>query len=47
MYVYIYIYIYIYIVYEMSKGSNMFTKTCLQIYLDKEMFCQYIVFRFV
>ncbi len=44
---YVCIYIYIYIVYEMSKGSNMFTKTCLKIYLDKEMFCQYIVFRFV
>ncbi len=33
-----YIYIYIYIVYEISKGSNMFTKTCFKIYLDKKKF---------
>ncbi len=39
--------IYIYIVYEISKGSNMFTKTCFKIYLDKEMFCQYIFYIFV
>ncbi len=32
----------IYIVYEISKGSNMFTKTCFKIYLDKYIFCQYI-----
>ncbi len=31
-----------YIVYEISKGSNMFTKTCFKIYLDKDIFCQYI-----
>ncbi len=34
--------IYIYIVYEISKGSNMFTKTCFKIYVDKDIFCQYI-----
>ncbi len=34
---------YIYIVYEISKGSNMFTKTCFKIYLDKYIFCQYIL----
>ncbi len=33
---------YIYIVYEISKWSNMFTKTCFKIYLDKDIFCQYI-----
>ncbi len=33
---------YIYIVYEISKLSNMFTKTCFKIYLDKDIFCQYI-----
>ncbi len=32
----------IYIVYEISKWSNMFTKTCFKIYLDKDIFCQYI-----
>ncbi len=41
------VYVYIYIVYEISKGSNMFTKTCFKIYLDKEMFCQYIFYIFV
>ncbi len=35
-------YIYIYIVYEISKGSNVFTKTCFKIYLDKDIFCQYM-----
>ncbi len=34
--------VYVYILYEISKGSNMFTKTCVKIYLDKDIFCQYI-----
>ncbi len=33
--------VYVYIVYEISKWSNMFTKTCFKIYLDKDYFCQY------
>ncbi len=35
---------YIYIKYKISKGSNMFTQTCFKIYLDKDIFCQYIFY---
>ncbi len=47
IYIYAYMCVCIYIVYEISKGSNMFTKTCFKIYLDKDISCQYIFFIFV
>ncbi len=36
----------IYIVYEISKGSNMFTKTCFKIYLDKYIFFIFVCYCF-